>query len=175
MACPYLPYFTKGANGLKAFVRKYRIPEDVTIVLHLKGEELAYGPDHINVPLMEITEGGVRFPLNEFVWTVLFAYRLAPDQLSVNTYRIINCALALKRRHGLAFIVGDLLGIYLMSRNSSYGCYFFATLPNKAQIIESLPDSDKWDDVYIVVSGNFAPVENSYLSPVPTEKGDLGQ
>lgn len=172
--CPYLPYFTKGARGLKAFTRKYGIPDDVTIALHPKGEALVYGPGHVNVPLMAITEGGLRFPMNEFVRAVLFSYRIALDQLTSNSYRIINCALELKRRHGLAFSVGDLFGIYSMSRNKNYGRYFFATLPNKAQIIESLPDFDKWADFYLVVSGNYAPTENTDLCPVPTEKGNLG-
>lgn len=172
--CSYLPYFTKGASGLRAFIRKYRIPEDVSIALHPEGEELVYGLDHVNVPLMAVTEGGFRFPMNEFIRVVLFSYKIAPDQLISNSYRIINCALELKRRHGLAFSVGDLFTIYSMSRNKDYGRYFFTTLPNEAQIFKSLPDSDKWVDFYIVVTGNYASTKNTDLCPVPTEKGNLG-
>lgn len=137
-SCAYLHYFTKGDAGYARFVDKYDIPEGVSVTLHPKGTVLNYVPNHINIPLMAITKGGVRFPMNTFIRAVLNTYHLPPDQLSANSYRIINSVYELKLRDNLELQVWDLFEIYAMSRNAKFGRYFLMTRPEKKQIVEHL-------------------------------------
>lgn len=110
-------------------MKKYDISEGVSVTLHPKGMPLNYGSNHINVPLMAITEGRVRFPMNTFIRAVLNTYYLSPDQLNANSYKIINSAYELKLRDKLELRVWDLFNIYAMSRNSKFGRYFIMTRP----------------------------------------------
>lgn len=123
---------------------------------------------------MAIIEGGVRFPMNEFTRAFLNAYELSPDQLTCNSYRIINSAYELKLKDNLDLRIWDLLDIYAVSRNKSFGRYFLMTRPKRRQIVEHIPDSEKWAEQHLVVSGNFAVPSDEDLFPIPTRKGNLG-
>ena len=65
--CSYLKEFDpQHPERLAAFREKYEIPDDVEIEL-LLGDRIYYGDDHITVPLMAITEGGLRFPFPKMI------------------------------------------------------------------------------------------------------------
>lgn len=56
--------------------------------------------------------------------------------------------------------VWDLLDIYAMTR------------PGKRQIVEHLPDSERWVDLHVMLSGNYClPIFEDPFS-VPTLQGD---
>lgn len=52
-------------------------------------------------PLMSILEGGVRFPIDPLILRILRFYRLCPDQLPPNFYRVVSCANQLNHLYGL--------------------------------------------------------------------------
>lgn len=171
-SCPYLHYFTNGEAGYNKFLEKYDIPEGVIVTLIPKGMLPSYGPNHLIVPLMAITEGGVRFPMNNFIRAVLNTYSLSPDQLTINSYRVINSAYELKVRDNLELRVWDLFELYAMSRNAKFGRYFLMTRPKKRQIVDRLPDSDHFQDICVMVSGDYCLPITEDPFPVPTLRGD---
>lgn len=69
--CPYAHYFDGTDEEYQNFIKQYGIPKDVTIN-RVKSTAIEYNPDHIIIPLMAITEGGVRFPLHPFLTEILF-------------------------------------------------------------------------------------------------------
>ena len=47
-------------------------------------------PRVIYVPLMAILEGGVKFPLDPFLFRTLSFYGIRPDQGLANFYRVVS-------------------------------------------------------------------------------------
>lgn len=75
------------------------------------GNRIVYKDDWITVPLMAITEGGLRFPLPKLVHQLLYMYELALHQVVVNVYRVVCSVIKLVERHNIPVTVYDLIGI----------------------------------------------------------------
>lgn len=54
----YLEYFNGKAGRYRAFCQKYRIPHNVELRL-VREDDITCSDDHITVPLLAITEGGL--------------------------------------------------------------------------------------------------------------------
>ncbi|KAF7128935.1 hypothetical protein RHSIM_Rhsim10G0077700 [Rhododendron simsii] len=55
------------------------------------------------------------------------SYNLAPIQVSVNNWRILCSAMRLARVNNLPFDLGDLMLMYVVSRNPTYDKYYLTT------------------------------------------------
>lgn len=153
---PYSRLYGLGPGGFtKSFRRKYEIPDDVVVEAYT-GSRLTYGEDFILLPLLAITEGGVRFPIHAFIRQFLHCYKLVPCQVAVNVYRILYSVMELARRNDIQRItLGDLMLMYQVGKNATHQRYFLSTLPYFDQVVTRLYDSEKWANVFVKVSGNF--------------------
>ncbi|KAI8572479.1 hypothetical protein RHMOL_Rhmol01G0202300 [Rhododendron molle] len=91
--CPYWDCFTD-QEGIDLFRTTYHIPNDV-IISTIPRPRIRFSDEHITVPLMAITEGGLRFPMHRILREILHYFELTPCQLSVNSYRIIHLIIKL--------------------------------------------------------------------------------
>ncbi|KAI8571318.1 hypothetical protein RHMOL_Rhmol01G0110300 [Rhododendron molle] len=112
-------------------------------------------PEHITVPLMAICEAGLRFPLHPFLRELLAKFGLVPHYFAINSFRIVMAVIKLKELHNLEFTVADLFHTYIMSRHGKTERRYLSTHSNKEPLIDGLPDTDKWANFYIEVSGNY--------------------
>ena len=171
--CPYLRQ-REGALWLKEdFLRDSGISDDVT--LSLVEDKVSFGEEFITIPLMEITEGGLRFPMPGLFRDFLSYFGLTPYQLSVNFFRIINSCVEICQRHRIEFWLCDLMGIFTLLRNRRSWKYFLTPRAPQQNIFSRLPDLEKWGNVYVEVYGayNFLPgSEDSNV--VSTKWGDPG-
>ena len=162
---PYSRFYGLGPGGFtKAFRRKYKIPDDVSVERYTE-HRLTYGEDFILLPLFAITEGGVRFPFHPLIRQFLNCYKLVPCQVAVNVYRILCSAMELAHRNNLQRItLGDLMLMYQVGKNATHQRYFMSTLPWFDQLVTRLYDSEKWANVFVKVSGNFewGPLEERF-------------
>lgn len=167
---PYLHYFNT-PEGIEEFRGLYLIPDDV-FIRRVNRDDIEHGPDHITVPIMAITKGGLRFPIGHHLREFFRTYNLSPFQLALNSFRIINSALALSRKELLPFHWCDLLIPYYVNSNKTSGRRFFSMRKNHDHIVR-LPDADKRVNDFIEVSGNynFPPGEKNDKTsgPVPME------
>jgi hypothetical protein len=164
-------------DDYRAFCSRHNIPGDVSLNL-VQPEDITFGRHHITVPLMAISEGGLRFPVNQLLREFLHEYQLNPRYLAVNSFRIINAVDALRERFNLTFTLSDLIGVYNVSRNKSSSRRFLSLRcikPPRPYLIDHLPDSDPWANDFVEVRGNFefGPGEDrSY--PIPRGEIFLG-
>lgn len=70
---PYLEYFNGKAGRYRAFCWKSKIPHDVELRL-VREEDITFFDDHITIPLLAITEGGLQFPVNLLLRQFLHEY-----------------------------------------------------------------------------------------------------
>lgn len=154
----YLEYFDGKRGSYRAFRQKYNIPEDVE-VRPVRDEDITFSDDHITVPLLSITEGGLRFPVNLLLRQFLFEYQINPRYLAMNSFRIINSLHVLREKFGIIFNLPDLVGVYNVSRNSPSERRFLSlrSTPKEPRpyLIDHLPDSDPWANDFVEVRGNF--------------------
>lgn len=151
----YANFYDEGPGGFSdEFRERYEISSDV-LVERVTGDRITFGVDFITLPLFAIIEGGVRFPMSHFFRYFLSSYNLMPCQVSVNTWRILCSATRLAKRNNLPFTLGDLILMYLVSRNPSYNKYYMSTRQGFDHLVDRLYDLEKWASVFDKVSGNF--------------------
>ncbi|KAF7120213.1 hypothetical protein RHSIM_Rhsim13G0002100 [Rhododendron simsii] len=170
---PYNHFYGDGPGGFtEQFREKYSIPDDV-LVERVSTDRVTFGEDFIVLPLFAITEGGVRFPLSPFLRYFLSDYKLAPIQVAVNTWRILNSAIRLAESNNLPFTLGDLMLMYMVSRNPKYDKYYLTTRQYFDHLVDRLYDTEKWGNVLVKVSGNFewGPINPLLDYPFPTRTG----
>ena len=69
----------------------YNVPDDVDVAYYHESEiALHKGVNTAFFPLMEILEGGVRFPVDPLLLNTFRYYRLCPDQLPPNFYQVVS-------------------------------------------------------------------------------------
>ncbi|KAI8550786.1 hypothetical protein RHMOL_Rhmol06G0134200 [Rhododendron molle] len=156
--CPHAHYFSGQPNEYENFCRTYNIPDDVVISQVASNkirEKREHRPEHITVPLMAICEAGLRFPLHPFLRELLAKFGLVPHFFAINSYRIVMSVIKLKELHNLEFTVTDLFHTYIMSRHGNTDRRYLSTRSGKEPLIGGLLDTDKWDNFYVEVSGNF--------------------
>ena len=137
--------------------------------LALVEDRVTFGKDYITVPLMEIVEGGLRFPMPVLLRSFFSYFGLTPCQLSINDYRVIGCCIEICRRRNLEFRLCDLMGLFRLSRNRRSWKYFLSPRPPWQDVFLRLLDSEKWGSVYIQVydAYNFsAGAEESNAAPI---------
>lgn len=104
---------------------------------------------------MAICEAGLRFPLHPFLRELLARFGLVPHFFAINSFRIVMSVIKLKELHNLDFSVADLFHTYQMSRHGKTDRRYLSTRSNKEPLIDGLPDTDKWANFYVEVSGNY--------------------
>jgi len=174
--CSYLKEFDPlHPERLAAFREKYEIPDDVEIEL-LLGDRIYYGDDHITVPLMAITEGGLRFPFPKMIRQFLHYYDLGPHQVVVNVFRVLCSVLKLAERYNIPATVYDVLGIYLVGLSPKFRRYYFAVRNEYDHLIGDLYDFEEHQYNYVTVRGNYtwAP-EEPHTWPLNHRRGDPGK
>ncbi|KAF7151064.1 hypothetical protein RHSIM_Rhsim02G0086800 [Rhododendron simsii] len=106
---------------------KYSIPDDVQVE-RVTTDRIPFGEDFIVLPLFAITwGGGVRFPMSPFLRYFLEDHNLVSIQVAVNTWRILCSAIRLAETNNLSFTLGDLMLMYMVSRNPKYDKYYLTT------------------------------------------------
>jgi hypothetical protein len=167
--------FFDDPESLADFRETYGIPRDVHIRLVEPDEGHVSNEYQVVLPLMAIIEGGVRFPFHPFLRRVLNLLRLTPSQVTINFYRIVMGAVELKERYGLEFEAEDLFGLYFVSENRVSKRKFFGSRAGQRKLIRGLPDSDKYANDFVCVSGEFeyALGELRY-NPIPRVPGYAG-
>ncbi|KAF7147517.1 hypothetical protein RHSIM_Rhsim03G0108900 [Rhododendron simsii] len=140
----YNKFYGDGPGGFtKEFRTKYSIPDDV-LVERVSGDRISFCDDFIIIPLFAITEGGVRFPMSPFLRYFLLDYNFAPIQVAVNTWRILCSAMKLAELNNLPFTLGDLMLMYIVSRNPKYDKYYLTTHQHFDHLVDRLYDTEKW-------------------------------
>ncbi|KAF7133301.1 hypothetical protein RHSIM_Rhsim09G0075400 [Rhododendron simsii] len=159
---PYNHFYGDGPGGFtEQFRTKYSIPDDV-LVERVSTDRVTFGEDFIVLPLFAITEGGVRFPLSPFLRYFLLDYKLAPIQVAVNTWRILNSAIRLAESNNLPFTLGDLMLMYMVSRNPKYDKYYLTTRQYFDHLVDRLYDTEKWGNVLVKCPNRDAPILLDY-------------
>lgn len=152
--CPYWECFSSPAK-YDLFRQVYDVPNDVDI-RPVEGSRILYSDDHVTVPLMAITEGGLRFPMHRVLREVLHRFQLTPCQLSVNSYRIIHSVIKLAEVKMFPLEAHHIFENYMMSRNVRFSRYYLCSRRFKEKIIPGgMYDSEKWASDYVEVRGNF--------------------
>lgn len=152
--CPYWDCF-KSEKALKLFRDVYEIPDDV-VVTPVTGPRIQFSDEHITVPLMAITEGGLRFPMHRVTRELLYNFDLTPCQLSVNSFRLIHSVIELARVKMFTLDAHHFFENYLMSRNLKYSRYYLCSKKNKPKlIVGGMYDSEKWASDYVEIRRNF--------------------
>ena len=170
---PHLRHRLGGIWLRDGFREDFNISNDVFFSL-VEGQ-VYFGNYFITVPLMAITEGGLKFPMPGLLRDFLSYFGLTPCQLSVNCFRIINSCVEICRRRGIEFRLSDLMTMFTLTRNRKSWKYFLTPRSSDHDIFRRLPDSEKWGSVYLRVHGayNFPPGEEN-TNAVPTQWGDPG-
>jgi hypothetical protein len=167
--------FFDDPESLADFRQTYGIPNDVHIRLVEPDESPVSNESQIVLPLMAIIEGGVRFPFHPFLRRVLNLLRLTPSQVTINFYRIVMGALELRERYRLDFEAEDLFGLYFVSENRVSKRKFLGSRAGQRKLIRGLPDSDKYANEFVCVSGEFEYAVGEFkLNPIPRVAGYAG-
>lgn len=155
--CPHAHYFSGRPDEYDNFCRTYNIPADVVVhqvASNRIRDKREDRPEHITVPLMAICEAGLRFPLHPFLRELLARFGIVSHYFAINSYRIVMSVIKLKELHNLEFTVADLFHTYIMSRHGGTERRYLSTRSGKEPLIDGLPDTDKWANFYVEVSGN---------------------
>lgn len=170
--CPYWDCFVD-QRAVDVFRRFYFIPNDV-IITPVKSSRILFGDEHVTVPLMAITEGGLRFPMHRILREVLFFFGLTPCQLRVNSYRIIHSIIKLAEVKMFPLQAHHIFENYMLSRNVRFSRYFLCSRRNMEKIIpEGMYDSEKWASNYVEIRGNFQYPPDEYGEfEVATRRGE---
>ena len=108
--------------SLATFRRTFNIPEDVNVAYCHESEIAFYrcsGSNTAFFPLMEILEGGVRFPVSPFLLNTLRFYGLSPEQLPPNFYRVVSCVDRLNQLYGLELNHHDINFMYSLCKTKT--------------------------------------------------------
>lgn len=157
---------------LDHFRREFEIPVDVH--LRLAGEDDSIMPttDSMPFPVLAFIECGLRLPLNILFREIIHYYKLNPMQLTINSYRVINCIIALAKQESVRITLADIQYCYTMcglKKDTGY-VYYLKPRSTEHKIVADLPDSNRGaGDDYFITLGNweFAPDEDLHLYPLP--------
>ena len=117
--CPHLYRQLDGSLWMEDGLTKRDCSAE-SVTLALVEKQVTFGEDYVTVPLMEIAEGGLLFPMPKMLKDFLSYFGLTPCQLSVNGFRIINCCAEISRTRKIEFRLCDLMHIFNLSRNQKF-------------------------------------------------------
>ena len=75
-------------------------------------------------------EGGLRFPLDPFVKSLLNRYNIAPGQLHPNSYRILTGYLELMHRESVDPTLDMLRYVYSLTKKKGELVFSFSAMPS---------------------------------------------
>ena len=157
--------------SLATFRQKFDILDDVEVAYCHKSEIALHRGEHTAFfPLMAILEGGVRFPVNPLLLNTLRYYRLCPNQLPPNFYRVVSCVSRLNHTFGLQLDHHDINHMYSLcgSKGTDYYLKFRDT---RVRLISCLPDLNR-NSV-----GEFVRVRGNWFAgeiPCPLSRREVG-
>ena len=165
---PKLGHLLVGDTNVAAFREKYEIPCDVHFRLPVFNEEPDYTlPNEIPIPIGAIVEGGLRFPLHRLFRQILHHYNVHPNDLAMNSYRIIFGIIALNNLHLLELSLEDIEYCYTFIPGRSGGNHYF-TAPTNKKLICHLPDTNKqFKREFVYISGNWEFGDDEHIFGVP--------
>ena len=151
--------------SLASFRAAYNVPEDVDIGYCHEGDidiQRHYGVNTVFFPLMAILEGGVRFPVEPLIISILRFYGLRPDQLPPNFYQVVSCVSRLNQLFGLQLNYHDINFMYSLCGNiRTY--YYLKNRDMRVWLISGQLDSNRNSVGELVrVSGNWFADELPY-------------
>ena len=159
------------AASLATFRQKFEIPDDVEAVYCHESEIALHRGEHTAFfPLMAILEGGVRFPVDTLLLNALRYYRLCPDQLPPNFYRVVSCVSRLNHTFGLQLDHHDINHMYSLCGNKGTN-YYLKVRDTWVRLISCPPDSNR-NSV-----GEFVRVYDNWFAgeiPCPLSRREVG-
>lgn len=87
------------------------------------------------MPLVAITEGGMRFPMHRVIRELLYTFNLTLCQLIVNTYRLIHSVVKLAEVRMFHLEAHHFFEDYMMSRNLKFSRYYLCSRKKKLKLI----------------------------------------
>ena len=136
-------YLLEAPAALATFRQKFDVPGDVEVAYCHESEiALHRGCGTAFFPLMAILEGGVKFPVDPLLINTLRYYRLCPDQLLPNFYRVVSCVSRLNHIFDLQLDYHDINHMYNLCGNKTFN-YYLKTRDNRVRLISCLPDSNR--------------------------------
>ena len=129
--------------SLAIFRQKFDISDDVEVA-YCHESEIALHRGHGTAffLLMEILEGGVRFPVDPLLVNTLRYYGLCPDQLPPNFNRVVSCVNRLNHTFDLQLDYHDINHMYSLCGNKTSN-YYLKTRDNRVRLISCLPNSNR--------------------------------
>ena len=157
-----------GDDNIAAFREKYRIPCDVYFRVPTLQEEADYTlPTEIPIPIGAIIEGGLRFPLPRLFRQILHHYNVHPNDLAMNSYRILFGIIALNEKHNLHLGLEDIEYCYTFVPGRNLNNHYF-TAPTPKKLICHLPDTNKqFKREFVYISGNWEFGDDEHIFGVP--------
>ena len=136
-------------------------------------DHLVLGPNHIFLPILAVIEGGVRFPLHPFLCKFFHKLKLAPSQVTVNIFRMIMGIAQLNEGQAKATPISyeDIFGCYTLGYSKATKRYYLGRRSGRQPLVGGLPDTDKYGNEYMRVTGPFEPVGMPH--PIPRVEGKI--
>ena len=158
--------------ALANFSARFDIPLDVKVAYcHEDNIALEWCLQVVFIPLMSILEGRVRFPVDLLILRTLRFYRLCPNQLPPNFYRVVSCVSRLNNLYGLHLDQHDINYMYnLCGKERSR--YYLKVRDTRVWLISCLHDSNRnLAGEFVRVIGNWHANELT----CPTSPRDVAQ
>ena len=136
-------YLLNTEASLATFRQNYNIPNDMKVVYCHESEIVLHRGAGISFfPLMSILEGGVRFPIDPLLLNTFRYYRLSPDQLPPNFYRVVSYVNRLNQTSGLQLDQHDINHMYSLCGKKRSN-YYLKVRDMRVRLISCLPDSNR--------------------------------
>ena len=136
-------FLLEALAALATFRQKFDIPGDVEVAYCYESKiALHRGHGTTFFFLMAVLKGGVRFSVDPFLTSTLRYYRLCPDQLPPNFYRVVSCVSRLNHTFDLQLDHHDINHMYSLCGNKTSN-YNLKTKDNRVRQISCLPDSNR--------------------------------
>ena len=121
-------------------------------------------------PLMAILVGGVRFPMDPLLLNTLRYFRMCPDQLPPNFYRVVSCVSRLNQTFSLQLDHHNINHMYSLCGNKRTN-YYLKVKDTRVWLVSCLPNSNR------NFAGEFVRVRGNWFAgeiPYPLSRREVG-
>ena len=127
-----------GEDELRKYKSRFDIPDSVTLMLH--GDRAAWNPPENTVAIYgAMLSCGVTLPLQPFIVRFLAEARIAPAQLTPNSYRILMCLCLMWKLKGYGPPTPrEIRHFYTLRQAGNGGTYFLLSSPVENWIPEGV-------------------------------------